>query len=54
VAIAEWELVELPEELFRGDAYEGVADLAVVGRELVLVGWVDEDAAVWTAPLPDE
>ncbi|MDP8987413.1 MAG: hypothetical protein M3N11_03595, partial [Actinomycetota bacterium] len=48
----EWELVELPEELFRGDDYEGVNDVAVVEGELVLVGYVDDDAAVWTAPLP--
>ncbi len=48
----EWELVELPEELFRGDAYESVDDVAVVDGELVLVGSVDDDAAVWRAPLP--
>lgn len=48
----EWELVELPEELFRGDDYEAVNDVAVVDGELVLVGVVDDDAAVWTAPLP--
>ncbi|HEV2071219.1 MAG TPA: hypothetical protein VGR26_15625 [Acidimicrobiales bacterium] len=49
---SEWELVELPEELFRGNDYEWVNDVAVVDGELVLVGVVDDDAAVWTAPLP--
>jgi hypothetical protein len=50
----EWELIELPEDLFRGDSYESVANVAVVDGELVLVGQVDGDAAVWTAPLPAE
>lgn len=49
---SEWELVELPAEVFQGDLSESIEDLAVIDGELLLVGWVDADAAVWRAALP--
>ncbi len=39
-------------EPFEGDEAESIQDVAVVDGELLLVGWVDADAAVWRAPLP--
>ena len=49
----QWELLALPGDLFEGAESESVQDVAVVDGEVVLVGWVDADAAVWRAPLPD-
>ncbi|MBA3955574.1 MAG: hypothetical protein H0X58_02800 [Acidimicrobiia bacterium] len=48
-----WQLVELPAEPVEGDEAESIQDVAVVDGELLLLGWVDADAAVWRAPLPD-